>query len=455
MANQNEMMDIAIINGQVVFPDDGVVKMNVYIKDGKISTLSEGVFPAKETIDATGKYVAPGIIDPHIHLGLFAPLDVELGTETRAALLGGVTTQGVFFGGPQSHFESFPGIKESINEFSYTDIIPHLVIGNDTQLKELTGYADKFGATSFKIYMNGIPGMIPSVSDAFILDVCEEMKKTGKNCILCSHTENAELVARAVKHLSDTKGTAAVISDWAETHPDVVETEAVDRLAHLAEVAQMPVYIVHLVSEAAVNLLRRIRATNKFVNVETTSPYLSTTRYDPQGNALKMEPPFKEQKDVDGLWKGIAEGVIDTIGTDNVTMTIAEKNMNSNNIWEIMPGYCASEHHLTVALSEGVVKRGIPIERVLACMTKNPAQKFGLYPQKGALKPGSDADVVVIDLDLVKEVKAAEQASRSDFSIYEGRKFQGWAVATIKNGEICAQDGKIINEDPKGSCLER
>lgn len=455
MSNQIEMMDLAIINGQVVFPDDAVVKMNVYIKGGKISTLSEEVLPAKKTIDANGKYVAPGIVDPHIHLGLFAPLETELATETRAALLGGVTTQGVFFGGPQSHFDSFPGVRESINKCSFTDIIPHLVIGNELQLSELTQYADKFDVTSFKIYMNGIPGMIPDVDDAFILDVCKEMQKTGKQCMLCSHTENHYLVARAVKQLADTKGNKATVADWTLTHPDIVEVEAVDRLAHLAEEAQTPVYIVHLVSAAAVELLKKIRTTNKYVNVETTSPYLSVTRNDPQGNALKMEPPFKDQKDIDGLWNGIAEGVIDTIGTDNVTMTIAEKNMNSNNIWEIMPGYAAAEHHLTVALSEGVIKRGIPMQRVLACMTKNPAQKFGIYPQKGSLKPGSDADVVVIDLNIIKEVKAAETATRSDFSIYEGRKFQGWPVVTIKGGEIFAQDGKIVKEQPNGICIKR
>lgn len=454
MTNVNEM-DIAILNGQVVFPDDAVVQTNVYIKEGKIQALSDEVLPAKKTLDASGKYVAPGIIDPHIHLGLFAPLDTELATETRAAVIGGVTTQGVFFGGPQSHLDSFPGIKESINKGSYTDIIPHLVIGNETQLSELVRYAKELNVTSFKIYMNGIPGMIPHVSDAFILDVCEEMKKTGKNCIMCSHTENADLVARAVKQLREIKGDNAVYSDWALTHPDVVEVEAVGRLARLAEVAQVPVYIVHLVSKAAVEFLREIKKDNKYINVETTSPYLAVTRYDSQGKALIMEPPFKEQKDVDGLWQGVAEGTIDTIGTDNVTMTIAEKNMNAESVWNIMPGYAASEHHLTVALSEGVVKRGLPIERVLACMTKNPAQKFGIYPQKGSIKPGSDADVVIIDLDRVKEVKASETHTRSDFSIYEGRQFQGWAVATIKNGQLVAQDGKMVDEAPKGSCIER
>lgn len=450
-----EIMDIAVINGKVVIPDDGVYDLNVYIKDGKIHSMTQEVLPAAETVDAGGKYVSPGIIDPHIHLGLFAPLDLELATETKAALISGVTTQGVFFGGPQSHLESFPGIKASIEKNSYTDIIPHLVIGNEQQLQEIVQYAEQYGVTSFKVYMNGIPGLIPDVSDGFILDVCEALKKTGKQCILCSHTENASVVARAVEKLRQTKGEAATVVDWSDTHPDVAEVEAVDRLAHLAQEAQCPVYIVHLASGESVKLLKKIRMENKFINVETTSPYLSVTRSHPQGKALKMEPPFKDQKDVDALWEGVAAGIIDTIGTDNVTMTIAEKNLNSGNIWEIMPGYAASEHHLSVALDEGVNKRRIAIERVLACMTKNPAKKFGIYPQKGALLPGSDADLVVIDLDLVKEVKATETNTRSDFSIYEGRKFQGWGVLTIKNGKIVARNGKAVQDEPQGICLKR
>ena len=447
--------DIGIINGQVIIPDSGTVLMNVYIKDGKIDLLSKDVLPAKEIINAEGKYVSPGIIDPHVHLGLFAPLDVELKSETRAALLGGVTTLGAFIGGPQSHFNSFPIIKNSIDNYSFTDLIPHLVIGTEEQCEELPKYVEDLNVTSFKIYMNGIPGMIPSVDDSFIFSVAEKIKKTGKNCMLCSHTENSHMVAWAVKKLQETKGSSATIVDWSETHPVEVEVEAVYRLAYLAELAQVPVYIVHLTSAKAVEALRRIRIYNKFVNVETTSPYLAITRNHPQGNALKMEPPFRDQVDVDGLWKGIEDGIIDTIGTDNVTETIAEKNLKSSNIWEIMPGYAACEHHLSVALDEGVIKRGIPIERVIACMTKNPAQKFGIYPQKGAITPGSDADVVVIDMNISKEVKASETATRSDFSIYEGRKFQGWPVVTIKGGEIFAKDGKIIKEEPNGVCIVR
>ncbi|MDR1603369.1 MAG: amidohydrolase family protein [Gracilibacteraceae bacterium] len=450
-----EIMDLAILNGKVVIPDDGVYPLNVYVKDGKIKTLSAEVLPARETVDAAGKYVAPGIIDPHIHLGLFAPLKTELGTETRAALISGTTTQGVFFGGPQSHLESFPAVRADINAHSFTDIIPHLVIGTDQQLAELTRYAREFEVASFKIYMNGIPGLIPNVSDGFIMDVLAEMKKTGKPCILCSHTENASLVARAVRLLRETKGEQITVADWTLTHPEIVETEAVDRLAHLAAEARCPVYIVHLTAAASVRRLKELRLGNPYVSVETTSPYLSIRHTDSLGGAIKMEPPFRTQQDLDGLWQGIAEGVIDTIGTDNVTMTIAEKNMNAANVWEVLPGYAASEHHLSVALDEGVHQRRLPLERVLACMTKNPARKFGLYPRKGSLLPGSDADIVLIDLEREKKVTAAATHTRSDFSIYEGRVFKGWGVMTIKGGRIVAKDGALVDEQPRGVCLRR
>ena len=189
--------------------------------------------------------------------------------------------------------------------------------------------------------------------------------------------------------------------------------------------------------------------------METTSPYLSTTKDGPQGDSLKMEPPFNGEEDIDALWSGIATGFIETIGTDNVTMTRAEKSMDSGDYWKIMPGYSALEHHLPVALSEGVNKRNLPIEKVIAAMTKNPAQKFGVYPKKGSLNVGADADVVIIDLDLEKTVTASETVTRSDFSIYEGRTFKGFPVMTIKNGIVVAKDGELVDEKPMGECIVR
>lgn len=453
--NSDDLMDIVIFNGNVVLPDDGVYNLNVNIKGGKIHSLTENILPAKEVINATHKYITPGVIDPHTHLGLHTPFMTDVRTETRAALLGGTTTIGTFFGSPSTHLETFPKVQENLNTYSYVDVIPHLVIRTDEQCNQISEYVGKFGVTSFKIYMTGVPGIVPSMDDGFIFKVMDELKKQDKNCILCSHTENSHMVDYAMAKVKREKGDSATILDWTETHPIEAEVEAVRRIAYFAELNKVPVYIVHLTSAEAVQLLSEIRLTNKYINVETTSPYLSITRNHPQGNALKMIPPFRDQKDLDGLWQGIAEGVIDTIGTDNVTTTATEKNLVGKNIWEVGTGYAAVEHHLTVAMHEGVIQRGIPIERVIACMTKNPAEKFGVYPRKGALLPGSDADVIIIDLELEKEVKANETASVSDFSIYEGRKFRGWPVATIKGGVLVAKDGAIIDESPKGKCIAR
>lgn len=448
-------IDLAIINGKVVLPDTGVINTNIYIKGGVICSL--GTYPpadVKEVIDARDRYVIPGVIDPHVHLGLFAPLKTELVTETKAALLGGVTTIGCYFGGPESHFKVFPSIMEDIQNHSYTDIIPHLVIGSDEQKREIVDYTKHFGITSFKVYMNGIPGLIPDVDDGFIMDVMDEIKRSGRECILCSHTENRYLVRRAFERIKQEKGDSANIRDWTDTHPAMAEEEAVMRLAYLAEKAKVPVYMVHVSSKAAIDRLRSIKPYNRYVNVETTSPYLSMTRDSFSDNTIKMEPPFRDREDLEALWEAVEDGLVDTIGTDNVTLTRSEKKIDAS-IWDTVPGYAVLETHLSILLHEGVIKRNIPIEKLISRVTKNPAEKFNVYPRKGTISPGSDADIVIVDLNLSKEIKAQNLSSRSDFSIYENRIVKGWPIATIKAGKLIVRDGEFVAGKSSGVCINR
>lgn len=448
-------IDLAIVNGSVVLPDNGVFKCDVYISKGKIHSLGfGGNIKAREIIDAAGKYVIPGIIDPHVHLGLFAPLEKELETETKSALLGGITTIGCYFNETSSYFNTFPAIMGTIEERSYTDIIPHFVISSGEQCREILDYINHLGVTSFKLYMNGIPGMIDDVDDGFILDVFEQIKKSPKKSIVCAHAENRDIVRNAYKKVKAEKGDAASIADWTETHPDIAEEEAAVRISYLAQKAGVPIYLVHISSALAINALRKIKPFNKYVNVETTSPYLSITKQSALGDHIKMEPPFRDAKDLEELWSAISDDISDTIGTDNVTMTKAEKRTGSA-IWEVMSGYPALETHLAVLLNEGVIKRGIPIEKLISKITKKPAEIFNVYPQKGTLLPGSDADVVLIDMDMIKEITASELHSRSDFSIYEGKRLQGWPVTTIKSGLVVVKDGKYIGQNAKGVCISR
>lgn len=449
--NSVSLYDLSINGGNVIIPGIGICNINIGIKDGKIAALTDNNIPAKEEIDASGKYVSPGIIDPHVHLGLFAPFEKEIETETRAAIAGGVTTLGCFFGGQDSHFKTFPQLEEYIDKLSYTDIIPHLVINNDVQKREIRDYINYLGITSFKLYMNGIPGIVPDVDDGFILDVFEEIRKTGKECIVCVHAENRYIVRRAMNIVKNELQNNAKITDWSKTHPELAEEEAIIRLSYLAEKTGIKVYIVHVSSSDAVRRLRSIKCKNRFVNVETTSPYLSINSKSIDSNIIKMEPPFRNPEDVEELWSGIQDDTIDTIGTDNVTMTKAEKRMQEENLWDVMPGYPAVETHLPVLLTEGVVKRKIPIEKIIEKVTKKPAELFGVYPRKGSMMVGSDADITIIDMNLVKQVNVKNLYSRSDFSLYEGRKLQGWPITTIKSGKVVFKDGQFTNE--KANCI--
>ncbi len=446
--------DIAILNGNVVLPDQGVFHANVYIKNGKILAVGQHLMQAKRSIDATNQYVLPGIIDPHVHLGLFAPMQRELATETKSAVMGGITTIGCYLGGQQSHFSSFPEIQKQVQQFSYTDIIPHFVISTEEQKKEIQDYVTHFGITSFKVYMNGIPGMIPDVDDGFIWEVMGELKKARNPCILCVHAENRHLVAQASKIVKDTIGANATIEDWSDTHPDMVEEEAVMRLSYLAQKSGVSVYFVHMTSKAAIERLRKMKPFHFCIHVETTSPYLSLTRHSTADNKMKMEPPFRESEDVEALWKALEDDVVDTVGTDNVTMTKAEKQLDQN-MWDVLPGYPALETHLTVLLHEGVVKRKIPIEKLVTHITKKPAEIFGIYPKKGTLLPGSDADVVIVDMQKSLKVYAEQLHSRSDFSLYEGKQMQGVPVMTIQKGNIVMENGIFVGTSPNGTCFRR
>ena len=447
-------MDMVISGGKVVIPGNGIFELDIYVKDGKIASIGKQNMKAAEVIDAAGKYVIPGIIDPHVHMGLFVPFEEDLKSETKSAALGGITTVGCFIGGQSSHLETFPGLSEKIENFSWVDFIPHLVISSETQAREIEQYIRRFGVTSFKLYMNGIPGMIPDVDDGFIMDVFDEIKKSGRKCVVCAHAENRYLVRRADRIMRE-KYPQAGVETYSDTHPAMAEEEAVIRMSYLAEKAEVPVYFVHITSKDAVRRLASLRIRNKYVNVETTSMYLSLSKQDEKGrNEFKMEPPFREKEDVDALWKALENGVIDTIGTDNTTITRQEKRSDGS-MWDAVPGYPAEETHLASVLNEGVAKRGLPLEKLITHMTRKPAEMFGIYPKKGTLLPGSDADIVIVDMDKQREVHASQLHSRSDISVFEGKTLKGWPVTTIKGGRLIVRDGVFTGENPIGKCLRR
>jgi len=435
-------IDIVIKNASLVIPNSQIIEADIAIADGRVVSWSRmiGTAAARE-IDANGKVVIPGVIDPHVHLGVFGHLAEEAKTETQAAIVGGVTTLGCYVSAENSYLDAIPDWIRTVSPHLFTDVFFHPIILADHQLNELCNYVERLGIHSFKVYMWGFPGIIESVDDGFLLDVFNTAMECSQPPRICVHAENPQLIKRATDKLgAQLYSREGTLADWERTHPSIAESEAVARAMFLARGVDAPVYFVHISSGDTVDILKAGK-TDK-ISVETTSPYLSVDVRDRCARLGKMVPPLRHREDIDKLWAAVRDGTIDTIGTDNTTLTVAEKQTDES-IWKAVPGYAVLATHLPVLIEEGYHKRGIPLPQLIGLVTENPAKLFGLYPEKGTLFPGSDADLVILDLDLDQVVHATSLPSRSDFSIYEGRSLRGWPTTVIKSGHIVYENGRI------------
>ena len=442
-------LDLLVEGGRVVIPGEGIFETDVWVKDGRVVGLASHGPGAAEVIDARGKLVLPGVVDPHVHLGLFSPLEEDLESETRSALLGGVTTIGCFFGGSDSHLPLIERLPGLVAEHSAVDLFPHLVIGTRQQLEEIPRYVEQ-GVTSFKLYMCGLPGLIPEVDDGFLLAALRRCAEAGQGCVVCVHAENAAVVAWATKE----SGRAASLRQWAETHPALAEEEAIRCLCCLARVAGATVYVVHVTSAGGLQAVREARDAGTRVFAEVASPYLVATWDSDRGSVAKMVPPFRGEEDREALWRGVEDGTVTALGTDNVTLTAEQKGLGKD-LWDVMPGYPALATHLPAVLTEGVLGRSVSPVRIAELMCRQPAQVFGLFPRKGTLLPGSDADAVVVDLQQRRIVRSQMLGSRAEFSLFEGRELAGWPSATVKGGRVVVHDGVLAGNLLRGRLIMR
>jgi dihydropyrimidinase len=435
------MLDLKVVNGTLVIPGAGLVQKGVGIKDGRVAAVEEpaALGEASRTVDASGKYVIPGVIDPHVHLGIFTgDFGLEAESETRAALAGGVTTVGVFMGGAESYLPAS------------TDFFFHLSMFTPEQLAEIPDYIEKFGVTSFKFYMCGVKGVFPNVEDDFILQGLRTLKAIGGHLTGCVHCEDQGMVDQAFDQLAASKPEGD-LCDWAEAGPACAEENAVVRACRMSATAEQRLYLVHMSSELGIKAAKAHRPPT--VYVETTSPYLSLSKNDSSGLLAKMLPPIKDESDREALWEAVRDGTINSIGTDNVSLNREIKGADKGML-NAMPGYPVLQTHLPVLLHEGVNKRGVRLEKIVELTSRNPAEIFGVYPRKGTIAVGSDADLVLVDLDMERTVKAEEIYSFADFSLYEGRVLKGWPVMTIKGGQIAVEDGQVVAQ-PSAAFLRR
>lgn len=443
--------DLVIRNGTLVVPGVGHVAADVGIVGERVATLGPNL-SGKDVYDASGKVVLPGIFDPHVHIGNELSFEEEAESETRAAVLGGVTTIGIFIRSlDDSYFQHLPAFRAAMDQRAYVDSIFHPQIFTEQQIDEMPAYTRDYGIRSYKFYMSGVPGIVKSVSDDVLLRGFRQVAAIGEDVIACVHCETGALVARAREELQKNKP-QGTLADWEDAHPADAEALAIRTAAYLAKVAGVHLYVVHVSSRQGIDAVKLARADGTVLTAETITPFLGISSDDANGFLAKMVPPVRTSEHRAALWEAVRDGTLDTVGTDNTSRRRASKNPQGG-LHGSRPGHPSLGTHLPVLLHHGRL-HGIPLERLVDMATRKPAQTYGLYPRKGTIAPGSDADLVVVDLDLEKVVEPSALRGMSDFSPFEGKRLRGWPIATIKGGRIVARDGDIV-APPSGRYLPR
>jgi dihydropyrimidinase len=443
---------LVVKGGTLVIPGVGRVSADVGITGDKIVALGDDLaHRAEDVFDARGKVVLPGIFDPHTHIGNERSYDEEAETETRAAVLGGVTTIGIFLRSlDDSYMLHLPAFHRAMDERSYVDSVFHPQIFTEEQIAEIPLYAKEYGIRSFKFYMSGMPGIVKSVTDDVLLQGFRTVASLGSDAIACVHCETGALVDSARRELQKKK--EGTLADWEHAHPADAEALAIQTALYLARIAGAHLYVVHLSSRQGLEVVRTARRQGLRFTVETTTPYLGMASDDPNGFLAKMVPPVRTKDHHDALWQGVLEGSINTVGTDNTSRSRATKKPEAG-LHGSRPGLPVLGTHLPALLHYGRV-RNVPLEILVDLSTRAPAKTYGIYPKKGTIAVGSDADLAIVDLDLERVVRAEELQGMSDFSPFEGKKLRGWPVATVKAGQIVARDGKIVGK-PNGRYMPR
>ncbi|MGA8821404.1 MAG: hypothetical protein WB613_01105, partial [Pseudolabrys sp.] len=324
--SESKPLDLIVRNGTLLIPGVGQIKADVGIANGKIAVIGEDLKePGAETYDATGRTVLPGIFDPHIHIGNEQSYESEAETETRAAILGGVTSVGIFLRSLEdSYFDHLPAFRKAMDERSYVDSVFHPQIFTEQQIEEIPGYAEHFGIRSFKFYMSGMPGIVKSVTDDVLLHGFRTVASLGPDAVACVHCETGALVDAARNELKIRKP-EGTLKDWEDAHPAIAEALAIQTALYLAKIAGAHLYVVHLSSHQGLEVVRAARRAGMHFTVETTTPYLGINSLDPNGFLVKMVPPVRTPEHQTALWEGFLEGSINTVGTDNTSRARATK----------------------------------------------------------------------------------------------------------------------------------
>ncbi|SOC10891.1 dihydropyrimidinase [Rhodobacter sp. JA431] len=461
------MLDTAIRNATIVTAADRT-KAEIGIKDGRIIAIAEDVGPARDDIDATGLLALPGGIDAHVHLeqpqggGVVMADGFESGTRSAAA--GGNTTVLPFAlqQRGQSLREAVEAYHAAAKGKCYVDTSFHLIITDPTPQvlgQELPALV-KAGYTSFKVFMT-YDDMV--LNDAQLIEVFDLARR--EKAMVMVHAEGYDAIRYMARRLEEAGKTAPYYH--AESRPQSVEREATHRAISHAELTNVPITIVHVSGREPMEQIQWAKKHGLNIFAETCPQYIALTAEDLKGLDMDFEgakyvcsPPPRDLDSQKAIWEGLRDGTFDIFSSDHCPFRFDDpkgknvKGARSSFRW-VPNGIPGIETRLPILFSEGVSKGRISLERFVALTATNPAKLFGLYPRKGSIAVGADADITLWDPSREVVISQALMHHDCDYTPYEGFEVTGWPVRTILRGQTIFCEGDVIGAPGTGAYLER
>ena len=455
-------MSLLIRNGEIVTAGERYTA-DIWCEDETITRIDRNIQPpaGAEVIDAKGKYVFPGFIDPHVHvylpfMGTFAKDTHE--TASKAALVGGTTTF-IEMACPARSEELLPKLRLWLSKaqgHSACDFTFHIGLSRyDDAAEKQAIEIVKRGISSFKIFL-AYKGAL-GVTDEELYKILRLAKKLG--VITTAHCENADLILELQQRLLAEGKTGP---EWHhESRPPLVEAEGVHHLMTFAKLLDAHVYVVHTSCDEAVREAVAGKMAGVKVWIETLIQYLVTDRTYAErtgfeGAKYVMSPPLRDKRNQDILWNGLRDGLISTLATDHAPFDFAtQKRIGEKDFTQIPNGIPSLEDRVNVFYTYGVKRGRLDLHRFVDAASTQAAKLFGLFPRKGAIQPGSDADLVVYDPNYRGTLSVKTQTMNVDYNPFEGMAIEGRPSVVTVRGQVAVRDGKFVGQPSRGKFLQR
>lgn len=453
-----------VIDSHVITPK-GLLERNIVINDGRIIDFTTDIPQCDKKIQAKGLIAIPGLIDTHVHYGVYSPIEEAAKTESHAASLGGVTTMMRMLRLGRSYKTHLQAQLTASTVSHYVDYAIHATIFDEKQADEMK-FCVENGVTSFKLYMNlgGEIGhvymdMDPGATQLFESQVQLETSTIRKvlsnaaklGCPVLVHAEDYQMCECGIKKAKQNKqdGLAA----WSESRPPDSEVKSIKKISEIAREFGTTIYFVHIGSAAAISTIQDERKKGTKIFVETCPHYLTLSYEKQKGYLAKVMPPIRSSADIQEIWKAVSQKHIDTIGTDHVANRLKLKI--GEDVWSSLAGFPGIGTLLPILLSEGVNKNRINLVQLAELTSLNAAKIFGLYPQKGAIQKGADADITLIDLKKEQKVAVEHFGAFSDYVVYEGWSLKGWPITTLVRGNLVSENMQVVGKPGYGRLVKR